>query len=1221
MGAVYRAYDRLSRTHVALKQVTVPAELLEFMSRASFGTSSGLWTALAEEFRTLASLRHPHIISVLDYGFDAERQPYYTMELLRKPQNLLNYGASKPLADKLTLIIQMLQALAYLHRRGIIHRDLKPDNALVVSGQVKVLDFGLAVARGHKDTSELPSGTLHYMAPEIMAGADLTESADLYAVGVMAFQLLSGEYPFNRSQSLEKQLNDIIEQPPNLSLLAVDDALVEVVGRLLAKTPEQRYASAGETIEALCKAAGLPVSKETAAIRESYVQAAAFVGRKEEMTRLRGALAEAVAGGGSGWLVGGESGVGKSRLLEELRTAALVEGALVLRGQAVEGGGLPYQLWREPLRRLALSVELSELEASILKAIVPDIATLLERKIPDAPELPGEAGQQRLALTILDVFKRQTQPVTLLLEDLQWSSESLEPLKRLVQVSSDLPLLIVANYRSDERPDLPEELPNMRFIPLERLSEDEIAELSAGMLGDGGRDPAIVERLQQETEGNTFFMVEVVRALAEAAGRLGDIGAMTLPRSIMAGGIRKIVRRRLERIPEHLRGVLKLAAVMGRDIDLKVLGATAQSALLDEWLQVGGYAAVLDIQDENWRFAHDKLRQVVLTDLAEDETRQLNRQVAEAIESTYPDDPAFAHKLFDHWYMVDDQDKVAHYGRLTAEQLQTLGAYKDVVALLERALAVQATDNGASRMWLLKCMGDALSSLGDYPHALNCFSHSLEIARREADNDCIVSALVGIHEIKHTQGEIDEAFQCIDEAYKLAQHMRDHRAIAKVLMSYGTFYRESDSTRGRDLYNQALRLFEELGDTEGQAGCRFNLAVIISGLGERQQAYDHLEAAMSLFRQSGNRRGMFGCLNSTANLLGSADPVRTEALYREALQIARETGEKKNVAIALNNLANLLLDAGNYQEALGIQRESLAIAFELNAQVNYAGTLINLALTHHELGEFAEARRHAEEGIERLRTLDGPRFLAFGLSTLAGIVRKQGDVMSARIHAQEALDIANTIGEFWFIALGHLEMGAVECEAGNYADARAHLDIAQGICEEHQLPIEKTLVLTQQGVLAQMQGNLAGAQTYFRDSLTLAQSLDNAINIADGSVYLAYVELLLGNPQTAHDLLQDALPMATRIGSLRVQCHLLAVQAWLEHTGQQPERSAKLVGLLMDHPATEAFVKMHLLIPLRARLERHFGAQHMNERMAYGGSLTFDKVIGDVLRAQVLPSP
>src|SRR5258707_1825583 len=159
----------------------------------------------------------------------------------------------------------------------------------------------------------------------------------------------------------------------------LDKDLADVLNRLLDKSAGQRYASADETISALCAATSQPIPAEDAALRESFLQAAQFVGREAEFARLKTALDETIGGHGSAWLVGGESGVGKSRLLDELRTRSLVAGALVLRGQAVEGGGLPYQLWRDPARRLALSTSLTDLEAGIVKEVVPDIGALLER--------------------------------------------------------------------------------------------------------------------------------------------------------------------------------------------------------------------------------------------------------------------------------------------------------------------------------------------------------------------------------------------------------------------------------------------------------------------------------------------------------------------------------------------------------------------------------------------------------------------------------------------------------------------------------------------------------------------------------------------------------------------------------------------------------------------------------------------------------------------------
>lgn len=180
MGQVFRARDRLTGQIVALKRVRFDSswnsEEEELSSTQSVGIPAlrgqslteslavrselPLRLLLAQEFRTLVGLRHPHIISVLDYGFDDEQQPFFTMELLDGASDLLQAGKRLGHRDKLRLLDQTLSALQYLHRRGILHRDLKPRNVLVCEApegaQVKVLDFGLAVAR----TDAAPSGVL-----------------------------------------------------------------------------------------------------------------------------------------------------------------------------------------------------------------------------------------------------------------------------------------------------------------------------------------------------------------------------------------------------------------------------------------------------------------------------------------------------------------------------------------------------------------------------------------------------------------------------------------------------------------------------------------------------------------------------------------------------------------------------------------------------------------------------------------------------------------------------------------------------------------------------------------------------------------------------------------------------------------------------------------------------------------------------------------------------
>ena len=267
MGQVYRAVDRLTGETVALKRVLTHA--LQPAGEVA------LRLALAHEFQALAGLRHPNIIGVRDYGFNTTGQPYFTMELLYNPRSLVAAGQFLAPAAKVSLLLPVLHALAYIHQRGVIHRDLKPGNILVSGSSVKVLDFGLAAISGQQAPS---SGTLRYMAPEVLRGEAATVAADLYAVGVLAYELLAGWHPFAPTgQTISPEL--LLTLEPDWSYVDIEAPLLAVLQRLLAKQPADRYPDAAAVIAALGEATGQALAIETVATRESFLQAAPFVGR------------------------------------------------------------------------------------------------------------------------------------------------------------------------------------------------------------------------------------------------------------------------------------------------------------------------------------------------------------------------------------------------------------------------------------------------------------------------------------------------------------------------------------------------------------------------------------------------------------------------------------------------------------------------------------------------------------------------------------------------------------------------------------------------------------------------------------------------------------------------------------------------------------------------------------------------------------------------------
>ncbi len=258
LGSVYCAVDGLTGETVALKRVA-PSALQPI-------TTPELRLALAHEFQALAGLRHPNLIAVRDYGFDQTQQPYFTMELLSASSSIVDAGQWLATNEKLDLLLQLLAALIYIHRRNIVHRDLKPGNVLVSGRTVKVLDFGLATITGQTLPS---SGTLAYMAPEIIGGEPASPASDLYAVGIIGYELFAGWHPFaHAGQDLTQA---ILSEAPDFTFVDLDPPLQGVLARLLAKRPADRYPDAAAAIAALCAATDQPLPLETVATRESFL--------------------------------------------------------------------------------------------------------------------------------------------------------------------------------------------------------------------------------------------------------------------------------------------------------------------------------------------------------------------------------------------------------------------------------------------------------------------------------------------------------------------------------------------------------------------------------------------------------------------------------------------------------------------------------------------------------------------------------------------------------------------------------------------------------------------------------------------------------------------------------------------------------------------------------------------------------------------------------------
>ena len=256
------------------------------------------------------------------------------MELLDDARPVDDVANCLEASQKSLLIVQIIQALRYLHRAGVVHRDLKPENVLVVQqgGErvAKLVDFGLALPPTQLLGELQVAGTPAYMAPELVLGAAPSKAADIYALGVLIFELMAKRHPFE-GMDLVALIAAARGGKADFKQLPLPDDAVRLVSTMMAPTPNDRPCDIHAMLATWCAAMQVELPLEPAAVRDSFLRAASFVARDNELNQLTKAMRRAAAGSGSSWLISGASGVGKSRLMQELQTTALVRGTLVLR--------------------------------------------------------------------------------------------------------------------------------------------------------------------------------------------------------------------------------------------------------------------------------------------------------------------------------------------------------------------------------------------------------------------------------------------------------------------------------------------------------------------------------------------------------------------------------------------------------------------------------------------------------------------------------------------------------------------------------------------------------------------------------------------------------------------------------------------------------------------------------------------------------------------------
>lgn len=744
-----------------------------------------------------------------------------------------------------------------------------------------------------------------------------------------------------------------------------------------------------------------------------------LVGRQTESAALDAALAGVLEGDAVSVLVGGEAGVGKSRLVGELVTRARAAQARALVGGCVElgGSGIPYAPVVDMLRMLA-----SELGDDDLEALLGPARAEIGRLVPeldDGREPPGRADRDpsRILELLLGVIGRlaAARPLVLAFEDVQWADPAtLDLIALLVAGPTARCLMLVFTVRSDELHRTHpfrrisarwEQQRTVQRLELERLSASDVAAQIAAILGERP-DGALIDLVSERSEGIPLFVEELLGAMRE-----GGLGQDYLPPSL-----RDVLLARAERLSSDAEHVLRVASCGGRWVPERLLTIVARRpdddlyAALRETVE--HQLLVVDPSGRGYGFRHSLARAAIHDDLLPGERAQLHRLYAEAIEgNTEFGDPGLdaISMLAHHWLAAHDLPRAlsasVRAGRVAADAYAPSAARRHYELALELWTQVPDADQraGIQHPELLDAAADAAWRAGPVDRALALVDEALEEVGHGGTLEQRALLLVRRASILRELSRDDEGIAVLEQAVGLLPPDLPSRAGARVLGQLAAaMLRVDQMRRAGELGARAMTAAEAVGATEEQLDAQITVGHAAVYTGEVEAGLAQMRAAIDRARPWGKRWNWvairaFVNLSDLLLMLGRYEDAVATA--DEGITVAEEAGVSRTAgALLRSNKAEALLRSGRWAEALA------AAAPEREAAGTFTASLLLLRIELNALtGRTAAAHADLREVRQHLRSTTAPQF-ALPLATVeAELARAEGRLDEARASVDRAL--------------------------------------------------------------------------------------------------------------------------------------------------------------------------------------------------------------------------
>ena len=797
-----------------------------------------------------------------------------------------------------------------------------------------------------------------------------------------------------------------------------------------------------------------------------------LVGRHRELASVRAELNRGGEGRARVVAILGEAGLGKTRLVDELVADAGREGIRLIQGRAHESERiLPFGLWVGALRA---SHALADPE--LLKSLGAPWRQELARLFPEMGTRPGPArtgidDHLRIFQAVGELLRALAQkgPLALVLEDAHWADETSLRLtaflaRRLAGTAVSMVLtarveeLDLAPFTRGILAEMSREpgLLEIRLLPLPRL---ETLELVRALAGRGGiaADPTLEERVWRASDGNPLIVVETMRTLHER-GAASLSGELPIP-----DGVRRILRERLERLGERARGLVGIAAVIGREFDPGVLREAAgiDARELADAMEELVRRRLLHQTGEHFDFTHDRVRDVAYEEIGEPRRRMLHAAVAAAIERQHAHDlDAHRAALAGHYRHALAWDKAVEHLLATASQAAERGAYRDAIGLFDRAR--EALDHlpptsgvMARAVDLLLETRDLLVTLGEIPRTAEHLAQAERLARRGGDERRLAGVL---HRVAHNHwllGEQARALEVSDQVLAIGERLGDAALVGQACLKLGQAHNAlGDYARAIECFERGLRAAPILEENPSRSLgvppiiMRTWLAMSLAEVGRFDEAVAQGERARAEAEAAQQLYSIFYAIFQLGRVhltRGAPEPAVTFLEQSASLAEAWHIGLMRGACA--DHLARAYVLAGR-PDAAGALLQPGA----LPARSYAAARAVSRGESLLELGRVEEALAEARQAIDFATRFQERSHEAKALSLLAAVRVRQKDVRDASNLYREAIARADALGMRPLLARCRLGLGRLAEMTGDRDAGRAEIARAAATFRELAMP-------------------------------------------------------------------------------------------------------------------------------------------------------------------------